>query len=496
MIIFGVGLSVLVVMLIGLIASRKVEGDSARYLVAGRTLGIPLVAAGLMGQAVDSNATLGNTDLTFGGGFWAGATLPLGLALCLLLTGAFFAKPMHRAKLTTLPDFYRRRFGRGVEVTSSYLMIGAYVILLAGNLVAGGFLFERFLGTSFTAGVLLIVGIVLTYTITGGMFADAYTAVVQLAITLTGTAALFLWVAVRYGISIPDGMGPFDWAQLTSADSGATINWATLVALGIGDIVAIDFMQRIFSARSPEIAQRACYLGAAGTVLVGVPFSLVALSSIDILGASAGDGPALFTLLDDVAPTGLAVLVLSAIVAASCNTANGAILGTGAVAARNIAGIRATEPLTPGGPDPLLRATRLATLPVVALAVLLALRVPQTGILLTLAFDVMLAGLVVPFVLGLFWRRGTAAAATAAIVVGSAVRLTLFVLTPTIYGADNNLLHVSNDVFTAEFDGWPTFLAAAASLLAYLVVALLRRPGPLAAPAPEERGTRPEPAAL
>ena len=485
MIILGVGASVLIVMLIGLLAARKVDGDSARYLVAGRTLGLPLVAAGLMGQAVDTNATLGNTDLSFQFGFWAGASLPVGLAVCLLLTGLFFAKPMNRAKLLTLPDFYRRRFGRAVEVASSYMMIVAYVILLAGNLVAGGFLFEHFLGTSYTVGVLLIVGIVLSYTVTGGMFSDAYTAAVQMVITLVATAALFLWVAVNYGITIPEGMGAFDLAQLTSSEDGAVINWATLLALGVGDIVAIDFMQRIFSARSPETARRACYLGAAGTLLVGIPFSLVALAAVGILGDAAGEGPVLFTLLDRHAPTGLAILVLSAIVAASCSTANGAILGTGAVAARNIAGIRSTGHSAPGGSAPggkdvLLRATRLAMLPVVLLAVVVALRVPQTGILLSLAFDVMLAALLVPFVLGHFWRRGTGVAALAAICAGTVVRLSLFVLTPTIYGADNELLHISNSLISADFDGWPTFLAPAAALLAYVVTALLSGPAPAA----------------
>ena len=52
-------------------------------------------------------------------------------------------------------------------------MIFSFCILLAGNLVAGGYLFERFLGTSYILGVLLIVVIVLTYTLTGGMFSDA-----------------------------------------------------------------------------------------------------------------------------------------------------------------------------------------------------------------------------------------------------------------------------------------------------------------------------------
>ena len=87
---------------------------------------------------------------------------------------------MNRMGLLSLPDFYRIKYGRGIELTSSILMIFSFCILLAGNLVAGGFLFERFLGTSYTVGVLIIVGVVLAYTITGGMFSDAYTAFIQM----------------------------------------------------------------------------------------------------------------------------------------------------------------------------------------------------------------------------------------------------------------------------------------------------------------------------
>ncbi len=450
-------MSVLAVVVVGLVVARKVGGDSTNYLVAGRGLAVPVVGAALMGQAVDNNATLGNTDLAAQFGFWAGVSLPLGLALCLLLTGLFIAKPMNSMGLLTLPDFYRRRYGRGVEVVASILMVFAFCILLAGNLVAGGFLFERFLGTSYAAGVVLIVVLVLVCTVAGGMFSGAYTAVIQMAITVVAALVLLGWVAVRFGITVPEGMGPFDLGQLTSPGQGAVVNWATLIALGVGDIVAIDFMQRIFSARSPEVARRACYFGAAGTVLVGVPFSLVAISSVAILGDQGGSGPVLYTLLDDVAPVGLAILVLSGIVAA-------------AVAARNV--VRVGQQRSPDGHDPLLRATRVAFPPVACLGAFLALRVPQTGILLTLAFDLVLAALLVPFLFGLFWRRATTSAAMAAIAVGSVVRLVLFALTPTVYGMDNTLLYIPNDMVGAGFDGWPTFLAVTASLATFLIVAL------------------------
>jgi SSS family solute:Na+ symporter len=474
MIIAGVGLSVLAVVLVGIFVARKVDGDSANYLVAGRRLGVPLVAASLMAAAVDSNATVGNTDLSASFGFWAGASLAIGLAICLLLTGLFLAKPMNRMKLFTLADFYRLRYGRGVEVASSVFMIFAFAILMAGNLVACGFLLERFLGIDYTVGVLIAVGLVLVYTIGGGMFSDAYTAAIQIVITIVATTSLVIWFGAAYGFHVADGMGPFDLEQLTQTSAGAPINWATLVALGIGDIVAIDFMQRIFAARSPETAQKSCFTGAAGTAIIGVAFAMVALSASSVLGLTTDAGPILFQLLDDYAPSGLTVLVLSGIVAASFSTASGAILATSAVAVRNIFGVRRVVSVKEAGVrDPLLFWTRVAMIPIVVLGIAIALKVAQTGILLTLAFDLMLAGLLVPFILGLFWKRGGTRAAVAALVVGVGVRVVLFVLTPTIYGVPNDVWYIPNTWIDASFDGWPTFYGFGASLIAYLVAAAI-----------------------
>ena len=146
MILLGVGISIAVVVFVGFMVSKRIAGDSANFLVGGRMLPLMLVGGALMGSAVDTNATLGNTDLAAEFGFWAGACLPLGLALCLFLTGVFFAKPMNRMGLTSFPDYYRLRFGRTVEEAASVMLIIGFCILVAGNLVAGGFLFNYFLG--------------------------------------------------------------------------------------------------------------------------------------------------------------------------------------------------------------------------------------------------------------------------------------------------------------------------------------------------------------
>lgn len=231
MILLGVAAFVILQTAVGLYVARRIAGSSKNFIVAGRGLILPLAACTLMAQAVDTNATLGNTDLTSQFGFWAGASLPIGLAICLVVTGLFFAKPMNRMGLMTLPDFFRRKYGRSVEVMASAIMILSFSILLAGNLVAGGYLFQTFLGTSYAIGVLLLALILIVYTLPGGLLSDVYTSIIQIAAAFIAAIALLTWIGVNFGINIPTGMGPLALDQLTVPANGAYINWATLAAL-------------------------------------------------------------------------------------------------------------------------------------------------------------------------------------------------------------------------------------------------------------------------
>ena len=458
---------------IGIWAAKQVKGDSENYLVAGRGLVLPLAAATLMAQSVDSNATLGNTDLVAEFGFWAGASLPIGLALCLFLAGLFFAKPMNRMGLITLPDFYRVKYNRKTEVVASCLMVLSFSFLLAGNLVAGGYMFETFLGTTYIAGVMLLAIVVFIYTASGGLFAVAYTDAIQVGIALIGSLSLLAFITGNFGIDLAADTGPLAMAQLSDPSAGAVINWATLLALGLGNLAAIDFMARIFAAESPETAQRACLIGGVGTLIIGVPFSLIALSAPQIL-ADQGvtpEGPVLYALLSDVAPPLLGLLVIVAILSASLSTADGAILGTSSVIAHNIIGIRSDDHNAAG--DRLLLITRLMAFVITIMGVFFALKVPATGVLLLLAFDLSFAGLVVPLAGGLYWNKATWQGALSCIVLGSLTRLIFFVLMPTAFGIDNTLLYIPNGIFTADFDGFPTLISPLVGLTAFIIVSNL-----------------------
>jgi SSS family solute:Na+ symporter len=164
----------------------------------------------------------------------------------------------------------------------------------------------------------------------------------------------------------------------------------------------------------------------------------------------------------------LGLLVIVAILSASLSTADGAILGTSSVMAHNILGIRHTDHNVAG--DKLLKITRIMAVFITAFGVLFALKVPQTGILLLLAFDISFAGLLIPLVGGLYWRKATWQGAVACILSGTFARLIFFVLMPTTFGIDNTLLYIQNSIFTSDFDGFPTLISPLIGLVIFLII--------------------------
>jgi Na+/proline symporter len=110
---------------------------------------------------------------------------------------------------------------------------------------------------------------------------------------------------------------------------------------------------------------------------------------------------------------------------------------------------------------------------ITTLGVIFAVLVPQTGILLLLAFDLGFAGLLIPLAGGLFWPKANEYGALACIIIGTITRLTFFVLMPTMFGSENTLLYIPNPIFTPDFDGFPTLISPLVGLAAFIGVSLL-----------------------
>jgi len=433
-------------LIVGTLTSKLVKKSSKRYMIAGKSLPLFFVGTMLAAQSIDGNSSLGNVSLVYQFGFWTGAAIPIGLGICLVLTGTIYGKKLNKMAMLTLPDFYYRRFGNGAEGISSVLMLISFIVLVAGNFAASGFILSSVFHIDFLWAMLIAAVVVLIYTYAGGLFSSAYTDIFQIYLAIGAFWAAFIFFAggfsgINFGTilgSAPPGY--LDLSGLTNIGNGALTNWASIMALGLGDIVALDFMERVFAAKDGKTAQRGALMGAGLTFLTVIPTSMMGIVALYLLPKLADPFTAYPDLAINHVPFPIGAALLMGVLGASMSTANGGLLAISSVMSRNIIqrDILRRMLKKPGLDDRrLLLTTRLFSIPMMIAAFLLGYIIPQPGVYLILAFDIVFAGAWAPLTLGLFWKKANLPAALASLIVGSAIRLLLFfIIPPGLAGLD------------------------------------------------------------
>lgn len=463
---YGVGVIAFLAasLVVGTLTSRLVKKSSKRYMVAGKSLPLFFVGTMLAAQSIDGNSSLGNVSLVYQFGFWAGAVIPIGLTVCLVLTGAFYAKKLNKMSMLTLPDFYYRRFGAGPEGISAILMMISFIVLVAGNFAASGFILSAVLHIDFFWSMLIAALVVLVYTFAGGLFSSAYTDIFQIYLAIGAFWAAFIFFAGGFsGVDFGTILGNvppsyLDLSGLTDMGNGALVNWAGILALGLGDIVALDFMERVFAAKDGKTARRGAFMGGGLTALTIIPTSMMGIVALYFLPNLTDPFTAYPDLAINHVPFAIGIALLMGVLGASMSTANGGLLAISSVMSRNIIqrDILRKWFKKPGMEDKkLLRTTRIFTIPMMAAAFILGYLLPQPGVYLILAFDIVFAGAWAPLTLGLFWKKSNWYAAITSLILGSGLRLLLFFITPP------------------ELAGLDTMIPPIVSFVAFIIVALV-----------------------
>ncbi|MBV0912796.1 sodium:solute symporter [Anianabacter salinae] len=181
----------------GLYVSRKLEGGSENYFLAGRSLpwyliGFSLFASnmsgssfvGLMGGAYDNGVVIFNYEWT--------------ATLVLILFAIFILPSFLRARISTVPMFLEERYDvRSRRAFSLFTILAIMFIDTAGALYAGGLVISNVTGLlnlwTAVAVLALVAGI---YTILGGLSAVVVTDTVQ-AILLIVAAAVLFWLGLN-----------------------------------------------------------------------------------------------------------------------------------------------------------------------------------------------------------------------------------------------------------------------------------------------------------
>lgn len=421
---------------IGLYAATRVK-NTADYAVAGRSLPLIMVITTTFATWFGSETVLGIPSKFIGGGMQATVEDPFGAAFCLIFVGMFFAARLYRMNLITIGDFYRQRYGKGVEIFSSLVIMVSYLGWVAAQVTALGLVFNLMSSEAISVETGMVIGIlvVLGYTVFGGMWSVALTDFVQMLIIVVGLA-LIAWFAA-------DLAGGADKVIAYAADKNmftffpeptmhAWLFWiSAAITLMVGSIPQQDVFQRVMSAKDAQTAVRGPIIGGLSylafafvPMFIGVAAFLVIP---DVAGALLTEGAEsaqriLPSLVMQKMPLWLQVLFFGALLSAIMSTASATLLAPSTTFVENI--LKNVMPLSDRKE---LRAMRITLVLFAAAVLVYALKTKGTPIYeqVSAAYQFPVVGAFWPLVCGLYWKRATTHGAIASIVLGLSAWLLL-----------------------------------------------------------------------
>ena len=419
-------LYLLISVAIGLYAATRVK-STADYAVAGRRLPLIMVVTTTFATWFGSETVLGVPSKFIEGGLEKTVEDPFGAALCLIFVGMFFAARLYRMNLLTIGDFYRHRYGRGVEIFSAVVIAISYLGWVAAQITALGLVFSLLSdgAISTVQGMALGTVIVLTYTVFGGMWSVALTDFLQMLIIVAGLSLIAWFAADLAGgadkviaHAVQKDMFRF-WPE---ASFHAWLFWlSSAVTIMIGSIPQQDVFQRVMAAKNEKGAVRGPILGgtayllfAAVPMFIGVAAFLV-MPELSATLLKDDSQKILPTLVLEHMPTWLQVFFFGALLSAIMSTASATLLAPTTTFVQNI-----LKNLMPLSDKVELRAMRIAIVIFAACVLGYAIIMEGTPIyeLVAMAYQFPVVGAFWPLVLGLYWERSTNQGAVWSIVLG------------------------------------------------------------------------------
>ena len=105
---------------------------------------------------------------------------------CYVLVGDRVCEISQRMKCLTVSDLFEARYGKRTGYLAAIIMIIATVPVLTAQLKAAGGAFEMIIGIPYLAAIAIFGIIVIIYTLAGGMFAVAWTDLIQGLLMMVG----------------------------------------------------------------------------------------------------------------------------------------------------------------------------------------------------------------------------------------------------------------------------------------------------------------------
>jgi len=387
------------------------------FLVAGRRLGVPMYMGTLSAVVLGGASTVGTVRLGYLYGI-SGMWLVFMLGAGIFLLGAAFSHVLARLRVYTIPEMMERRYSAGSRLIGAVIMAAYDLMVSVTAVIAIGTVFNVMFGLDQTWAIIVGGGIVIVYSVLGGMWSITLTDIIQFVVMTIGMFGIFLPMAVSKagGWSAMWDKVPDSYSSFT-AIGGSTI-WTYFLLFFFGIMVGQDIWQRVFTAKSIKVARIGGMTAGLYCVAYGIVGAIIGTAILVLIPDLAVPDNAFAEGAKLVLPVGIAGLVLAAALAAIMSTASACMMASSTVLTEDV--LRRFFVKGDGGQTTIV--LNRVMLVVVGVATLfISLAIADVVGALTVAYDLLVAAVFVPVVGALFWRRATTAAAVSSMLVGSAV---------------------------------------------------------------------------
>ncbi|MFJ9242326.1 sodium:solute symporter [Streptomyces sp. NPDC101776] len=419
----AVDYTVIVVYLAGMLAMgwwgmRRAKSKSD-FLVAGRRLG-PVMYSGTMAAIVLGGAsTIGGVGLGYQYGL-SGAWMVFTIGLGLLALSVFFSARIARLKVYTVSEMLDLRYGGRAGVISGVVMWAYTLMLAVTSTIAYATIFDVLFDMNRTLAIVLGGSIVVAYSTLGGMWSITLTDMVQFVVKTIGVLLLLLPIAVVKAGGFGEMRAKLPTGYFDPLGIGGETIFTYVLIYTFGMLIGQDIWQRVFTAGSDRTARWGGTVAGTYCLVYALAGAVIGTAAKVLYPNLGSPDDAFATIVKDELPVGVRGLVLAAALAAVMSTSSGALIACATVANNDIwsklRGAVKRDSVEEQHDE--VRGNRVFILVMGVAVIVTAIALNNVVEALTVAYNLLVGGLLVPILGGLLWKRGTAQGALASVAVG------------------------------------------------------------------------------
>lgn len=399
---------------IGKKASKQLETQDD-YFLAGRNIRFFPLLMTLVATQIGGGLILGSAEEAYRYG-WYVLLYPFGASLGLILLAAGVGKRLSQFNVSTIAQLFEVVYKSSAlkKVASLLSIISLFMILMAQVIASKKFMVSA--GVTQNWIFVAFWGIVILYTVSGGLKAVVATDIVQALffIIIFIASGVYTFYVNQGGIPVVSSESHFEF------DQSKWMGWLLMPLLFM--VIEQDMAQRCFAAKSGKVVSWASAVAALCIILVciiPVYYGILAKS----LGLVVPEGESvLMAFLTQKTSPAITALFGCAILAAIISTADSLINAISSNIAQDFE-------LAIFQRKNSVRASQMATMAIGCLALLASFSFNNVVEMLILSYELSVSCLFVPVFAAIFLREGIHSAATYSI-FGGALGFVLFHLFP------------------------------------------------------------------